>query len=282
MDKVLVYGAGTMGVGIAQVCAAAGKTVFLVGGLERAEEGKEKVASELNRAVQKGKLTAERADRVLEKIIPITDISEILSEVDLIIEVIIEDMAIKKEVFRKIEELKPKPETIFATNTSALSITELAKVTSFPERFLGIHFFNPAPVMKLVEIVKGLFTSDKTVIKAQAFVESLEKTPIVVKESPGFVVNRILVPMINEAAYALMEGVASAEDIDKGMTLGANHPIGPLALADLIGIDVCLAVMETLYREFGDSKYRPCPLLRKNVRAGFLGRKTKRGFFIYE
>ena len=191
-------------------------------------------------------------------------------------------MEVKKTIFRSAEALPFGPDTVFATNSSALSITELAKTTNRPGLFLGIHFFNPAPVMGLVEIVKGASTACETVEKVQAFVESLGKTPIVVSEAPGFVVNRILVPMINEAAYALMEGVASAEDIDKGMKLGANHPIGPLALADLIGLDVCLSVMETLHREFGDPKYRPCPLLRKYVRGGFLGRKAKRGFFSYE
>lgn len=285
MEKILIYGTGTMGTGIAQVCAASGKTVFLVsarGGMERAEKGKAKIASFLDRAVQKGKETAEKAERTMGNIIPTAHAADVVSEVDLVIEAAAEDIAVKKEFFKKLVEAGPGGDTILATNSSALSITEISNVTENPDRFLGIHFFNPAPVMKLVEIVKGLPTSDETVSRVQAFVESLGKSPILVNEAPGFVVNRILVPMINEAAYALMEGVASAEDIDSGMKLGANHPIGPLALADLIGLDVCLAVMETLYAEFGDTKYRPCPLLRKNVRAGYLGRKTKRGFFVYE
>lgn len=285
MEKILVYGTGTMGTGIAQAAASAGKTVFLAsarGDLAFALKAKEKIGAQLGKAVQKGKETEENARAILERILPVLDIGGVAEQVDLFLEVGAEDMEVKKTIFRSAEALPFGPGTVFATNSSALSITELAKSTSRPGLFLGIHFFNPAPVMGLVEIVKGASTACETVEKVQAFVESLGKTPIVVSEAPGFVVNRILVPMINEAAYALMEGVASAEDIDKGMKLGANHPIGPLALADLIGLDVCLSVMETLHREFGDPKYRPCPLLRKYVRGGFLGRKAKRGFFSYE
>ena len=285
MEKILVYGTGTMGTGIAQAAASAGKTVFLAsarGDLAFALKAKEKIGAQLGKAVQKGKETEENARAILERILPVLDIGGVAEQVDLFLEVGAEDMEVKKTIFRGAEALPFGPDTVFATNSSALSITELAKTTNRPGLFLGIHFFNPAPVMGLVEIVKGASTACETVEKVQAFVESLGKTPIVVSEAPGFVVNRILVPMINEAAYALMEGVASAEDIDKGMKLGANHPIGPLALADLIGLDVCLSVMETLHREFGDPKYRPCPLLRKYVRGGFLGRKAKRGFFSYE
>jgi len=285
MEKILVYGTGTMGTGIAQAAASAGKTVFLAsarGDLAFALKAKEKIGAQLGKAVQKGKETEENARAILERILPVPDIGGVAEQVDLFLEVGAEDMEVKKTIFRGAEALPFGPDTVFATNSSALSITELAKSTTRPGLFLGIHFFNPAPVMGLVEIVKGASTACETVEKVQAFVESLGKTPIVVSEAPGFVVNRILVPMINEAAYALMEGVASAEDIDKGMKLGANHPIGPLALADLIGLDVCLSVMETLHREFGDPKYRPCPLLRKYVRGGFLGRKAKRGFFSYE
>ena len=285
MEKILVYGTGTMGTGIAQAVASAGKTVFLAsarGDLAFALKAKEKIGAQLGKAVQKGKETEENARAILERILPVPDIGGVAEQVDLFLEVGAEDMEVKKTIFRSAEALPFGPDTVFATNSSALSITELAKSTTRPGLFLGIHFFNPAPVMGLVEIVKGASTACETVEKVQAFVESLGKTPIVVSEAPGFVVNRILVPMINEAAYALMEGVASAEDIDKGMKLGANHPIGPLALADLIGLDVCLSVMETLHREFGDPKYRPCPLLRKYVRGGFLGRKAKRGFFSYE
>ncbi|MDO9508471.1 MAG: 3-hydroxyacyl-CoA dehydrogenase NAD-binding domain-containing protein [Thermovirgaceae bacterium] len=285
MRKVMIYGTGTMGTGIAQVLAAAGVEVMLVsarGGTDLAAKGKARVGSVLDRAVQKGKETVENAKSIMDRIHPVADMADGISQADLFLEVAAEDMELKKGVFRKAESLDPGQETLFATNSSALSITELATATKRPDRFLGIHFFNPAPVMGLVEIVKGAATDEAVVGKVAVFIESLGKSPIVVNEAPGFVVNRILVPMINEAVYALMEGVASAEDIDKGMKLGANHPIGPLALADLIGLDVCLSVMETLHREFGDPRYRPCPLLRKYVRAGFLGRKTKRGFFVYE
>ena len=285
MKKVMVYGTGTMGTGIAQVLASAGVEVLLVsarGGTENSSKGKGKIGSILDRAVQKGKETEENAKMIMDRIHPVADMAEGISGVDLFIEAATEEMELKKEVFRKAESLEPGEKSIFATNSSALSITELATVTKRPGRFLGVHFFNPAPVMALVEVVKGAATDEDVVANVVSFIESLGKSPIVVSEAPGFVVNRILVPMINEAVYALMEGVASAEDIDKGIKLGANHPIGPLALADLIGLDVCLSVMETLYKEFGDTRYRPCPLLRKNVRAGFLGRKTKRGFFVYE
>ena len=285
MKKVMVYGTGTMGTGIAQVLASAGVEVLLVsarGGTENSSRGKGKVGSILDRAVQKGKETAENAKVIMDRIHPVADMAEGISGVDMLIEAATEEMELKKEVFRKAESLDPGEKIIFATNSSALSITELATVTKRTDRFLGVHFFNPAPVMALVEVVKGAATDEDVVAEVVTFIESLGKSPIVVSEAPGFVVNRILVPMINEAVYALMEGVASAEDIDKGMKLGANHPIGPLALADLIGLDVCLSVMETLHGEFGDPRYRPCPLLRKYVRAGFLGRKTKRGFFVYE
>jgi len=285
VKKVMIYGTGTMGTGIAQVLAAAGVEVMLVsarGGMDLAAKGKARVGSVLDRAVQKGKETAENVKIIMDRIRPVADMAAGFSQADLFLAVAAEDMEVKKQVFRKAESLDPGEETVFATNSSALSITELASVTKRADRFLGIHFFNPAPVMGLVEIVKGAATDESVVGKVATFIESLGKSPIVVSEAPGFVVNRILVPMINEAVCALMEGVASAEDIDKGMKLGANHPIGPLALADLIGLDVCLAVMETLHLEFGDPKYRPCPLLRKYARAGFLGRKTKKGFFVYE
>lgn len=285
MKKVMVYGTGTMGTGIAQVLASAGVEVLLVsarGGIENSSKGKSKIGLVLDRAVQKGKETAENAKLIMDRIHPVGDMADGISGVDLFIEAATEDLEVKKEVFRKAESLEPGEKTIFATNTSALSITELATATSRPGRFLGVHFFNPAPVMALVEVVKGASTDDDAVADVVTFIETLGKTAIVVSEAPGFVVNRILVPMINEAVYALMEGVATAEDIDRGMKLGANHPIGPLALADLIGLDVCLSVMETLHDEFGDPRYRPSPLLRKYVRAGFLGRKTKRGFFVYQ
>ncbi|HBL50984.1 MAG TPA: 3-hydroxybutyryl-CoA dehydrogenase, partial [Firmicutes bacterium] len=200
--------------------------------------------------------------------------------VDLVIEAITENAAVKKELFSELDKVLG-PQAIFASNTSALSVTELARATSRPERFIGMHFFNPAPIMKLVEIIRGADTAEGTFEAVRVLAEQLGKTPVTVNEAPGFVVNRLLVPMINEAVYALMEGVASAEDIDTAMKLGAGHPMGPLALADMIGLDVCLAIMEALDAEFGDPKYRPCPLLRKMVRAGRLGRKSGRGFFDY-
>ena len=284
MERILIYGTGTMATGIAQVAATAGKTVFIVPpwrDMSLAQGSRDKIRAQLDRAVQKGTQTPENAALVMERIVTAPDMAELAGQVDLLLEAVIEDLGAKKEVFTLAKGLPFDEGTVFATNSSALSITELANCTGRPGMFAGIHFFNPAPVMGLVEIVKGAATEPGTVEKAKAFAESLGKTPIVVSEAPGFVVNRILVPMINEAVFALMEGVASAEDIDRGMKLGANHPIGPLALADLIGLDVCLSVMETLYREFGDPKYRPCPLLSKYVRAGFLGRKAGRGFFAY-
>jgi len=284
MERILIYGTGTMATGIAQVAATAGKTVFIVPpwrDMSLALGSRDKIGAQLDRAVRKGTQTPESAALVMERIVTVPDMAEIAGQVDLLLEAVIEDLGAKKEVFTLAKGLPFDPGTVFATNSSALSITELANCTGRPGMFAGIHFFNPAPVMGLVEIVKGAATEPGTVEKAKAFAESLGKTPIVVSEAPGFVVNRILVPMINEAVFALMEGVASAEDIDRGMKLGANHPIGPLALADLIGLDVCLSVMETLHGEFGDPKYRPCPLLRKYVRAGFLGRKAGRGFFAY-
>lgn len=284
MEKILIYGTGTMATGIAQVAATAGKTVYIVPpwrDMPLALGSRDRIGAQLDRAVTKGAQTAESAARILERVVPAPGMEDLADRVDLFLEVVVEDLEAKKEVFALAKGLPFGPGTVFATNSSALSITELANCTGRPGMFAGIHFFNPAPVMGLVEIVKGAATEPETVEKAKAFAESLGKTPIVVSEAPGFVVNRILVPMINEAVFALMEGVASAEDIDRGMKLGANHPIGPLALADLIGLDVCLSVMETLYREFGDPKYRPCPMLRKYVRAGFLGRKAGRGFFAY-
>lgn len=278
--KVLVCGAGTMGAGIAQVVAEAGHEVYLRDIAENfVQKGISTVEKTLSRNVSKGKMSEDDKNAIMSRITGTTAI-DCAKDVDLVIEAIIERMEFKKELFKELDAVCPE-KTIFASNTSALSISEIAAATKRPEKFIGIHFFNPAPVMKLIEIIKGASTNEETFNFTKEFAVALGKTPVVVEEAPGFVVNRILVPMINEAAYILMEGVATPEGIDDAMKLGANHPIGPLALGDLIGLDVCLLIMEVLYEEFGDSKYRPCPLLRKMVRAGYLGRKTGQGFYKY-
>ncbi|MEW6622670.1 MAG: 3-hydroxybutyryl-CoA dehydrogenase [Bacillota bacterium] len=280
MKSVLVIGAGAMGSGIAQVVAQAGYQVFLSDMNEQfIQAGIAKIDKGLGRLVMKGSMAEDVKVQVMGRIHGTADIKEAAGAF-LVIEAIVEDMETKKRLFKEIAELLPS-ETILASNTSALSITELAAHSGRPEEFIGMHFFNPVPVMNLVELIKGMQTSERTFSAAKEFVESLGKTCVSVNEAPGFVVNRMLVPLINEAIFILSEGIASAEDIDQAMKLGANHPIGPLALADLVGLDVCLAVMETLYEGFGDPKYRPCPLLRKMVKAGHLGRKTGRGFFVY-
>ncbi|QTL97369.1 3-hydroxybutyryl-CoA dehydrogenase [Iocasia frigidifontis] len=280
MKKIGIVGAGTMGSGIAQTIAQSGYEVILRD-IEQdfVDQGLAKIEKNLARSVQKERISAAEKDAVSGRITGTTELSK-LADADLIIEAITEQMEIKKRVFQELDELC-SPETILASNTSALSITEIATTTKRPDKVLGIHFFNPVPVMKLVELIKSITTAEETFNKAKEFVEKIGKTPVEVNEAPGFVVNRILIPMINEAAFILYEGIAKVDEIDTAMKLGANHPLGPLALGDLVGLDVCLAIMETLYNEFGDSKYRPCPLLRKKVRAGHLGRKTGRGFFEY-
>jgi 3-hydroxybutyryl-CoA dehydrogenase len=284
MKKVMVFGAGTMGAGIAQVVAEAGHAVILRDvSDDLVQKGMATIDKNLARAVEKGRITPEKRQETLSSIKGLVysgNGSAGFETTDLVIEAIVEEMAIKKSLYQDLDRLCP-PDTIFATNTSALSVTELAASTTRPAKFVGLHFFNPAPMMQLVEVVAGAVTSPETVATATEFVKEIGKIPVNVADSPGFIVNRVLFPMINEAAFVLLEGLATPEDIDSAMRLGANHPIGPLALADLIGLDVALAVLETLQRESGDPKYRPCPILRKMVRAGFLGRKTGQGFYKY-
>ncbi|WP_352407052.1 3-hydroxybutyryl-CoA dehydrogenase [Acetoanaerobium noterae] len=278
--KICVIGSGTMGNGIVQTFATKGHKVVIKG--HRQESLDKAIASldkGLSKLVEKGKITSE------DKEITMSNISTTLSyedikDADLVIEAIVEDIKVKETVFKELDEIC-EDKTILATNTSSLSITEIASFTKRPEKVIGMHFFNPVPVMKLTEIITGQKTSVETFDTVFKIASDIGKVPVRVEESPGFVVNRILVPMINEAVGILSENVASKEDIDESMKLGANHPIGPLALADLIGLDVCLAIMEVLYNEFSDSKYRPHPLLKKMVRANNLGRKTGKGFYEY-
>ncbi len=280
MKKIGVLGTGTMGAGIIQVLAQNGYEVVLRARRQTSVDGGiAKVTKNLEKMVTKEKITAAEKDEILSRIHGSTDI-EIVKDADLIIEAATEEMESKKALFAELDELC-KPEAIIATNTSSLSITEIAAATKRPDKIVGMHFFNPVPAMKLVEIIKGMLTSDETRDTVVELAKILGKTPVEVEEAPGFVVNRILIPMINEAAGILADGVADAEGIDNAMKLGANHPMGPLALGDLIGLDVVLAIMNVLYTEYGDPKYRPHVLIKKMVRAGKLGQKTGEGFFVY-
>lgn len=278
--KICVIGSGTMGNGIVQTFATKGHKVVIKG--HRQESLDKAIASldkGLSKLVEKGKITSEDKDITMSNISTTLSYEDI-KDADLVIEAIVEDIKVKETVFKELDEIC-EDKTILATNTSSLSITEIASFTKRPEKVIGMHFFNPVPVMKLTEIITGQKTSVETFDTVFKIASDIGKVPVKVEESPGFVVNRILVPMINEAVGILSENVASKEDIDESMKLGANHPIGPLALADLIGLDVCLAIMEVLYNEFSDSKYRPHPLLKKMVRANNLGRKTGKGFYEY-
>ena len=278
--KVGIVGAGHMGTGIAHVCALAGYDVLLK---DVSPEVVEKALATINgnmaRQVRKGRITEEQRKAALDKIHPVSDV-EAFAECDIVIEAATESEEVKRQIFRELCPHLP-PATIIGTNTSSLSITRLAAATDRPEKFMGIHFMNPAPLMELVELIRGIATEDDTFQTVREFVISLGKTPAVAEDFPAFIVNRILLPMINEAIYTLYEGVGTVEAIDTAMKLGAHHPMGPLELADFIGLDTCLNLMQVLYEGLADSKYRPCPLLVKYVEAGWLGRKTKRGFYDY-
>ncbi|MBU9713974.1 3-hydroxybutyryl-CoA dehydrogenase [Evansella tamaricis] len=281
IKKVMVVGAGQMGSGIAQVCAMNGYEVILHDLKDEfVERGLTGIRKQLLRQVDKERITAEQMQNFLQNIQSSTQLKNV-EQADMVIEAAIENMEIKKNLFAQLDELAPE-HTILATNTSSLPITEIAAVTKRPEKVIGMHFMNPVPVMKLVEIIRGLATSQEVYLTVRDMAAKLQKTSVEVNDFPGFVSNRILMPMINEAIFTVYEGVASPEDVDEVMKLGMNHPMGPLTLADFIGLDTCLYIMETLQEGFGDDKYRPCPLLRKYVKAGWLGRKTGRGFYIYD
>ncbi len=282
IKKVLVVGAGQMGSGIAQVCAQSGYEVYMQDIKQEAvDRGFSNIERLLARNVEKERMTEEEKTQVLERITPTTDLDAAAKEVDLVIEAAIENIDIKKDIFRQLDELT-KESAILATNTSSLPITDIASVTNRPEKVIGMHFMNPVPVMRLVEIIRAIQTSDETYEAIAEMTKTLNKTAVESQDFPGFIANRILIPMINEAIYTVYEGVASIEDVDTVMKLGMNHPMGPLQLADFIGLDTCLYIMEVLYEGFGDSKYRPCPLLRQYVQAGWYGKKSGRGFYVYE
>lgn len=280
IKNVFVIGIGTMGLDIAQVFASHGLTVFAYARSEASlNRAQNKLNTSLSKRVARGKMTQEAMDTIVGNICWQMSFDR-LPEAELVIEAVAEDANVKREIYQKVDAICP-PETIIASNTSSISITELASFTNRPDRFIGMHFFNPATVMKLIELIRGMNTSDETFETIRELSIAMDKQPVEVSECPGFVVNRILIPMINEACFIVQDGVASIEDVDTAMKLGANHPMGPLALGDLIGLDVCLAIMDTMFNETHDSKFRACPLLRKMVRAGLLGKKTGKGFYDY-
>ena len=280
MDRIVVIGGGTMGNGIAHTAAATGFGVTLIDvSDEILRRAVSTITANLQRGVDKGKMTAEERDAIVARIRPTSDLQAV-AEADIVIEAIIENLDAKSQLFEKLDKVTP-PECILASNTSSISITKIAAATRRPEKVIGMHFMNPVPVMTLVEVIRGIATSDETYGKVEELAKRMGKTPIEVNDYPGFISNRVLMPMINEAVFALYEGVATREAIDGVMKLGMNHPMGPLTLADFIGLDVCLAILRVLEQGFGDPKYRPCPLLVKMVDAGWLGRKSGRGFYDY-
>lgn len=280
IHTIVVIGAGQMGSGIAQVCAQSGFPVIMQDLSEEAlDKAMRSIERHLSRSVEKNRISEVEKEETLNRITPTTDIHD-AGQADLVIEAVIENMDVKKDIFQQLDKITP-PHTILATNTSSLAITEIAAVTDRPEKVIGMHFMNPVPVMKLVEVIRALQTDDDTYETIIQVAKQLYKTTVTVQDFPGFVANRVLMPMINEAIFAVYEGVASIEDVDTVMKLGMNHPMGPLELADFIGLDTCLYIMEVLYEGFGDSKYRPCPLLRQYVQAGWYGRKSGRGFYTY-
>jgi 3-hydroxybutyryl-CoA dehydrogenase len=280
IQTIGVVGAGAMGNGIAQVCAQAGYDVIMNDREDAfVQRGLSSISKSLGKLADKGKFSAEERDAIYDRITPSTDLED-LRRADLVIEAVFEKLEVKRDVLARLDAIC-RPETILASNTSSISITKLAAATKRPDKVIGMHFFNPVPIMQLIEIIRALQTSQETFDTIRALSVKLGKTPVEVQDSAGFVTNRVLMPLLNEAMFTLMEGVASAEDIDTAVKLGLNHPMGPLTLADYVGLDVCLDVMEVLHRELGDPKFRPCPLLRKMVDAGYLGRKSGQGFYTY-
>jgi len=281
IKKIGVVGAGTMGNGIAHVAAQSGLDVVLVDVDQKfLDKALGTIKKNLGRQVEKGKLTQEEMDAALKRIKATTALEEVKG-CEIVVEAVIEDLKLKKEIFAKLDALCP-PEALLATNTSTISITQIASATKRPDKVIGMHFMNPVPMMKLIELIRGIATSNETFAVIYELAKKLGKTPVEVNDYPGFIANRILMPMINEAIYAHMEGVGTVEAVDEVMKLGMGHPMGPFTLADFIGLDVCLAILEVMHDGLGDPKYRPCPLLKKMVQAGYLGRKTKRGFYKYE